>query len=214
MNTLDLDACKQAFSAALEAGDLDRADEVLLQVPDAAREHFDAWIREQLPADALEPETDAKGLAAEFARRGASADDAAMIAALMTGSKPPAVLVAEAMEAKALDAEQVSDALVSELAVPADTFQARSRIARAIRNVLDGRDAQARRFAPDAVDALAKVLGGSVEAFRRAFEAAAAPQAGVAGAFAREGHDGLTLPDDLAAEDDDIVDELFYRSEL
>jgi hypothetical protein len=71
-----------------------------------------------------------------------------------------------------------------------------------------------RRFAPAAVDALAKVLDTGAEQLRRAFDSVAPAAGGArfAGALAREGHDGVVLPDELAAQDDDAVDELFYRS--
>lgn len=210
----ELRRTKDLFELAVAAGDLEAADEVLLTLPDELRPAFDAWVAEQAgEGEVATAPVSAVEAATELSLRGVEEADAAMLGSLLSGVRPASVLVAEAMEGAGLDAAAVGDLLVTELAIPADVTNAGGRIARAVRNLASGSEGQARRLAPEAVTALARVLGASAEQFRRAFDAAAASAGAAApqAVLAREGADGVVLPDDLAATDDDRVDELFYR---
>jgi hypothetical protein len=217
MTNAALTPFQQRFERALDSGDLDAADAVLLDLPASLRSSFDAWVATLSQTDAVDadaaPIATADERRAALEARGVDAISASIVARLATGAADPAALVATAMQDAGLAIEQVGTQLVAELQLE-HVPGAAARVIRAVRNVVEGRDEQVRRFAPAAVDALAKVLDTGAEQLRRAFDSVAPAAGGArfAGALAREGHDGVVLPDELAAQDDDAVDELFYRS--
>jgi hypothetical protein len=213
MMMTELTTWQQRFEEALGRGDVDAVDEVVTSVPDELRSSFTEWMSTltPAPADALPAPTQREREISLMAR-GLEPRDASLLATLASGELPASVLVDDAMRASGLDATAVAAALVAELDLGGEPG-AEPRVTRVIRNVQDGTNDQAARLAPRAIAALAKVLGGSVDQLRRACEAAAASlQPQVAGALAREGHDGIELVDELAAEDDDAIDQLFNRS--